>query len=811
MRILIVDDDQKGRYFLEVLLKAKGHQVVAVENGARALENLRSEGFDLIISDILMPGMDGFELCRRVKINDRLRHIPFIIYTATYTDPQDEAYALRVGADRFILKPCDPEEFLRAIKEVASEADRRSAPRAIAPKPEEDFKLYSERLVKKLEDKMLQLEREVRLRQEAEQQAAAAAQEWQKTFEAVLDPVAVLNATGEFQLCNPACAEFLGLDRGEIVGRKCYQLVHKTESFIETCPLVKARASGRRESAELRMNGRYFWVILDPIKSPSGEITGFVHIIHDLTEQRQAEESLKEREEWFRKLFEESNISITVRDKDTGEVVDANLNAIRSYGLNTLEELKHHKFWQMPHPYSFDDALQWIQKTRTDGPQQFEWCSRKANGEVFWEQVKLSTINLGGAERILATAVDITQLKDFQRALQESESKYRKLHESMMDGFVYVDMQGRIRDFNESYRQMLGYSAEELLSLTYMDLTPDKWHAFEQKIVEEQIIPKGFSDIYEKEYRRKDGSILPVELRTFLIKNDEGENQGMWAIVRDITERRRAEEEKARLQEQFLQAQKMEAIGRMAGGIAHDFNNLLTVIKGNCQLSLMDLQEGNSLRTNLEEIQKAAESAANLVGQLLAFSRKQVMKPEVINLNHLLADLEKLLRRIVGEKIQLVTIFSDPLGSVKVDRGQIEQAIMNIVVNAYDAMPEGGTITIETKNVEFDETHAREHLGLEPGSYVGLSISDTGIGMTPEIKNRIFEPFFTTKERGKGTGLGLSTAYGIVKQSNGSIWVHSEPGKGSTFWIYLPRVEEPPDELKEPVSQHPLRGHETFW
>ena len=265
------------------------------------------------------------------------------------------------------------------------------------------------------------------------------------------------------------------------------------------------------------------------------------------------------------------------------------------------------------------------------------------------------------------------------------------------------------------------------------------------------------------------------------------------------------------MQEQLRQAQKIEAIGRLAGGIAHDFNNLLTVIKGVCQLSLLDLHERDPLYENLKEIERSAERAADLTRQLLAFSRKQILEMEVLDLNDIVRGLDKMLHRLLGEDIDLVTVLSEGIGKVKVDPGQMEQVIINLAVNSRDAMPQGGKLTIETADVELDEEYAKRHIAVQPGRYVMLSISDTGVGMTPEVKDRLFEPFFTTKEQGKGTGLGLSTVYGIVKQSGGNIWVYSEPGQGATFKIYLPRVEEPLTEKKrEEVSREIPRGGETI-
>jgi signal transduction histidine kinase len=285
---------------------------------------------------------------------------------------------------------------------------------------------------------------------------------------------------------------------------------------------------------------------------------------------------------------------------------------------------------------------------------------------------------------------------------------------------------------------------------------------------------------------------------------------GAIANAQLFTEHIRSEEEKTALQEQFRQSQKMEAVGRLAGGIAHDFNNLLTVIKGYSQLSLLDLKETDILWGNIQEIQKATQRAADLTRQLLAFSRRQILDLKVLDLNTLLKDLNKMLRRIIGEDIELVFLLTEDLGRVKIDPGQFEQMVLNLAVNARDAMPSGGKLTIETANAELDEEYARTHISVKSGPYVQLSISDTGVGMPQDIKEKVFDPFFTTKEKGKGTGLGLSTVYGIVKQSEGNIWVYSEPGHGTTFKIYLPRVEEELDSvIKQEETASLPKGTET--
>jgi two-component system, cell cycle sensor histidine kinase and response regulator CckA len=278
----------------------------------------------------------------------------------------------------------------------------------------------------------------------------------------------------------------------------------------------------------------------------------------------------------------------------------------------------------------------------------------------------------------------------------------------------------------------------------------------------------------------------------------------MVASTREVTDRKK-------LQEQLQQAMKMEAVGRLAGGIAHDFNNILTVITGNIELARLSLSPSDPLNRPLDQVSKAADSAASLTRQLLAFSRKQIIEPKVLNLNDLVGNVRQMLGRLIGEDIDLVTKLNDDVGKTLADPGQLEQIIVNLAVNARDAMPEGGKLTIETGNATLDESYAGDHPGAEPGDYVYIAMTDTGHGMDIDTREKIFEPFFTTKELGHGTGLGLSTVYGIVNQSGGAIWVYSEPGRGTTFKIYLPAVEERAGKLvKESRSLDRLRGSETI-
>lgn len=415
----------------------------------------------------------------------------------------------------------------------------------------------------------------------------------------------------------------------------------------------------------------------------------------------------------------------------------------------------------------------------------------------------------GKVRNVSILGIDITERRKMQEDLRRSEERFKKLFNEAPVGYHEYDMDGRITEVNQTELEMLGYSREEMIG-------HHVWEFVVEEISEETVRGKLSGNIpaeksFERTFRKKDGTFLPVLITDKSLRDSGGRLIGIRSALQDISKLKEIEKERKALEEQLRQSQKMEAIGRLAGGIAHDFNNLLTVIKGYSQLSLLGLNMNDPLRESLKEIERSAERASNLIRQLLAFSRKQIMEMKVLNLNFIIHDLEKMLRRIIGEDIEFITHLSENLWNVKTDPGQIEQVIINLVVNARDAMPEGGKITIKTENVVLDEEYAGGHMEVVPGNYVMLSISDTGCGMTKEVMERIFEPFFTTKERGKGTGLGLSVVYGIVKQSGGNIWVYSEPGQGTIFKIYLPKVEEEGKELQRKGNKEDVpRGNETI-
>lgn len=394
--------------------------------------------------------------------------------------------------------------------------------------------------------------------------------------------------------------------------------------------------------------------------------------------------------------------------------------------------------------------------------------------------------------------------KEAEKSLLESAQQWRTTFDAIQDGVCLLDVHGRILRCNAAMARFLDRPFTDIVGSICYEVI----HGTHEPVPNCPHVRMRETGQREQEVLRVGDRWIRVSVHP--IFDEKGDLAGDVHIMSDITEQRQGEMRMASLEEEMRQAQKMEAVGRLAGGVAHDFNNLLTVIKGNSQLALLQLEDGSPLKEGMREIEKASDKAANLVRQLLAFSRRQIMEMRVIDLNALLGDVAKMLRRMIREDIELAIDLGENLGRVKADPGQIEQVIFNLVVNARDAMPEGGKLTITTANMELGEGSRADPAGLAPGSYVRLSVTDTGVGMTAEIRSRIFEPFFTTKEKGKGTGLGLSTVYGIVKQSGGEIAVESEPGRGTRFDIYLPRVDEPLEANEEGVLQEAISvGKET--
>lgn len=427
----------------------------------------------------------------------------------------------------------------------------------------------------------------------------------------------------------------------------------------------------------------------------------------------------------------------------------------------------------------------------------------RRDGEVRYVHERSEDIvdKMGKVVRSIGTVQDITERKKAEEVLRSASAYARSLIEASLDSLVTIGPDGKITDVNRATEEVTGLSRDKLIGTDFSDYFTELEKA---RAGYKQVFEKGTVRDYPLEIRRRDGYIASVLYNASVYRDEGGKVVGVFAAARDITETKR-------LEQQLYQVQKMEALGRFVGGIAHDFNNLLVVIGGRARRALNRIAQNDPLRQEIEQLIRAEESASSLTRQLLAFGRKQVLQPRVLDLNAVVSSLEMMLRRLIGEDILLLTLAEPNLGRVRVDPSQIEQVIMNLVVNARDAMPNGGTLIIETSNVYLDENHPEGYLA-PAGPYVLLDVRDTGCGMDAHTLSHIFEPFFTTKAGGKGTGLGLATVHGIVRQSGGDVRVYSKVGAGTTFKVYLPQVKEIPEirEKQERIEGKSFEGTETL-
>ncbi len=671
MNILIVDDREDNRYLLESMLKGNGHDVQSASNGEEALEKIKAGGVEMIISDILMPVMDGFQLCRKIKTTDELYHIPFVIYTATYTGPQDKAFAMKIGADRFIVKPCEPDAFMEEIQEVMAAANRRDISSKPAPVHEEEMlKLYSERLVKKLEQKMMQLEKEVQARKAAEDALHQRNAFLELLLETIPAPVYYKNTDGIYMGCNRAFEKFIGLDRAKIIEKRVFDI-------------------GPKEIAD---------------------------------------ECAKKDNELFSHQRE----------------------------------------------------------------QRFEWKIMTNNGlrEVIFNKAFFPGTHdqMGG---IIGVVTDITEQKQATEALEASERKFRMLADNISDIIWAIDPNLTITYVNDSIRNVTGHLPEEWIgSELKVHCDENNFARLSRAIFSEIAKGQGGSGVVmEAEILDKNQKPVPVEIHGRTVFDKNGEPIYLQGVVRDISERRRTEKEREKLQEQLQQAQKMEAIGTLAGGIAHDFNNILAAIIGYAELALSRSASDSPIEKDLNGVLVAGRRARELVRQILTFSRQTHQEKMPVQTSLIAREALKLIRSSLPVTIDIrqniqskSNILSDPT--------RIHQIIMNLCTNAAYAMREkGGILEITLTDVILDSDFASAYPEILPGTYQKFTISDTGHGMTQEVIDRAFDPFFTTKPKDEGTGLGLSVVHGIVKDTGGTITVYSEPGKGTSFNLFFPIVE----------------------
>jgi signal transduction histidine kinase/CheY-like chemotaxis protein len=749
IRILIADDKEEALYYLQTLLGGHGYTVEVAHHGAEALVKARQSPPDLIISDLLMPVMDGYTSLRHWKTDARLKQIPFIVYTATYTDPKDEQLALDLGADAFILKPAEPEALLARIRAVLATVGDGSRVATLKQGVEEKvlLKEYSEILVRKLEEKALELE------------------ETNRALEA--DIVERKRAEQNIQRLNRVYSVLSAIDQA-IVREKDPQVMLEAVCRIAV------------EDGKFRMA----WIgklnpekqVLEPIAS-SGVVDGYLDVVR-----------------------------IDLRD-----------NTFTSGpGARCLLTGEHAVCNDIAHDPSFRP---WRDEALRRGYQSSGGFPLKVGGQVIGVFSLYADepgfFNEGELRLLDELAMDISFALEINRREKEREKAEAELRwrtaffeaqvESALDGILVVDSQGNKILQNQRLNDLwkipphIAESKDDALQIKYVASRTKNTKQFVEKIVH---LNSHLDQVSRDEIELVDGTIL--DRYSSPVRDKAGIYYGRIWTFRDITEKRQ-------LEQQFRQSQKMEAIGQLAGGVAHDFNNILATIMMEAELAVTETDLSPEARVALNDIRAAAERAANLTRQLLAFSRRQVMQTRLLDLNEIVTSLSKMLQRILGEDVSLQLNLHPRSLMARADAGMLDQVLLNLVVNARDAMPKGGKLTIETA----ERFPAKGEADLPPdtiaGRYVCLSVTDTGCGMSPEIRAHLFEPFFTTKEPGKGTGLGLATVFGIVKQHGGTITVSSNVGEGTTFRVFLP-AEETADQggIQETPMPKARGGTETI-
>ena len=612
---------------------------------------------------------------------------------------------------------------------------------------------------------------------------------------------------------------FLGFSASEIIGRTDEALYGQEEN-IRTRTIDKRVLAGETITEELTKRVKdavkTFHVLKTPLRSPSGDFFGILGIARDVSDRKKAEETLRDQEQMLQLTLSASPVAISY--VEDGKLTWTNQAMANMFGYSKEEEYIGKKAKDF---YASEDEYLRIRRIFQQSVNQGELVETEAkfkrhNGSVFYGQLKITALNATDHRKSsISSIADITERKRAQEALRRSRARYRMLFEQWQriaelyrtlldaspDPIVVYDIEGIPTYLNSAFTNVFGRTIEELQGKR-IDFVPDENWPETYRMIDDVLHGRSFSNVETKRYNNE-GNIIDVSISGAAYFDEHGKVAGSVIQLRDITEYKRMEE-------QLRQAAKMEAIGKLAGGVAHDFNNLLTAMMGYSHMLMRQLPDDGPQQDTIARIIRATERAADVTRKLLAFGRKQLLEVKTIDLNSLIRDLEHMLQGLMGEHIDLVTRLEADLGCVKADPGQIEQIILNLVVNARDAMPGGGRLSIETSNVTSGDQLGRSEVWSTMGPHVMVSVSDTGLGMNSETMSKIFDPFFTTKDKGVGTGLGLSTVYGIVKQHNGQIIVDSKPGKGTTFNVFLPRIEEQAEATEEAVifRQQPL-GTET--
>ncbi len=772
LQFLVVEDDEDDFVHVRQLLnKTVGGADVARATSADAALKLASEcPPDLCVMDYRLGDKDGLDVLRELKNRDV--EAPVIFLTG-HGDEEVAVQAMKAGAVDYLLK---------------SKLTAPSLGAAVR---------YALTLHKK--------EEAVRL---ARQALHASEQRFRALVENSSDIVALADAKFTLLYVSPSVLRVMGYRPDEVVERPVFDFVHPEDHVRVRELFSKLWQSKMPIRADYRVrhkDGTWLYIEATAMNRLQDAAVGAIVInARDVTERRRAEDkirasnqALRRSEREYRTLFENANDAIMIFEPEEEKILAVNRKACEIYGF-TREEMVGMSLRQQTE--DVERGRKAVEEVlRAGSLKDFETVHRRKDGTPVYILANASAIEYRGKRAVLSVSRDMTERKLAETKLRTLSSAVEK----SADVVVITARDGAIEYVNPAFESLTGYSREEAVGKTPRILKSGKQdNAFYQAMWRKITAGQVFRDVLIN--RKKNGDLYHTEKTITPVLNQRGAIEHFISNDRDITERRE-------LEQQLLQAQKMDAVGQLAGGVAHDFNNLLMVISSYAELLSEALEGNEKARHQAEEIRKAARRASGLTQQLLAFSRKQVMSPRILDLNGVVAEIGRMLPRVIGEDIQMVIKPGEKLWQVQADPLQLEQVIMNLAVNARDAMPRGGQLTLETANACLDTEYARHKVAVTPGEYVLLAVTDTGCGIAPEVLPHIFEPFFTTKEQGKGTGLGLPTVYGIVKQSGGFVWVYSEVGHGTVFKVYLPRARRAAEKSPEDtVAPAPARGSETL-
>lgn len=622
--------------------------------------------------------------------------------------------------------------------------------------------------------------------------------------ETATDIIASSDEHGRILYVNSAVEKVLGYPAKELVGREITILIPDYLRELHRVAIGRQDPhEGLVSSTAVAMTGLHRTGREVPLEVSIGEQVHngkaiFTGILRDVSGRQRLEEELRQTNEKYARMIQSSPDAITLRTLPERRYLEVNEGFCRMTGYAAEEAIgktsAELNVWADP-----EQRGATLQKVLREGEvHEEEFRFRTKSGEIRFGQLAAVTVAVGNQQCMLSVSRDITERKRAEEELRRSEANSRSLVHDAPFGILKVTLEGRILQANPALVKMLGYKSED--ELCALNMERDVYHdpKQRQRLIEEHAQKEDFHNV-EVQWKRKDGNVITALLNGRRVVGPDHAQTYYEEFAEDITQRRV-------LERQLFQSQKMEAIGRLAGGIAHDFNNLLGVVLGHTEILEEFAGRERRLQRSVEAIHSATQRATALTTQLLAFSRKQMVQPKILDLNVAVRDIEKLLRRVIGEDIELIIRVQSGVGTMQIDPGQLDQILMNLVVNARDAMPGGGKLIIETSSVTLDDSYVGQHLGAAAGPFVLLSISDTGVGMDQETLSHIFEPFFTTKEKGKGTGLGLSTVYGIVKQCGGYVMAYSEPGRGSTFKVYFPHVSGIPEAPRASGQRAELPG-----